>query len=152
MLRKGRFVSTVLILSNESTHAVHSHVIRPALKSLLFECNLSEDTFTIFEIQTWLSDFIMGITCLRNWTAWPVWAEVPVTLGIKPCLYFSRRLSTTVAYRFFAGESDYGRHCQLSSKCAQILYKYKQSPDRTTKWSIHGIQIQMRIQIRIQIP
>ena len=27
----------------------------------------------------------------------------------------------------------------------------KQSPDRTTKWSIHGIQIQMQIRIRIQI-
>ena len=38
---------------------------------------------------------------------------------------------------------------QLSSKCAQVLGKYKQSPDRTAKWSIHGIQIQIRIQISL---
>ena len=43
----------------------------------------NENTYTIFEIQTWLPDFIMGITRLRNWTAWSVWAEEPVTLGIR---------------------------------------------------------------------
>ena len=70
---------------------------------------------------------------------------------LKPGLYSSRRLSATVAYSFVARADDYWRHRQLSSKCAQILWKYKQSPDRTAKWSIHGIQIQMRIQARIQI-
>ena len=51
--------------------------------TLLAHYWILEDTFTIFEIQTWLPDFIMGMARLRIWTAWPVWAEVPVTLGIK---------------------------------------------------------------------
>ena len=69
---------------------------------------------------------------------------------LKPGLYFNRRLPATVAYSFVARAEDYGRHRQLSSKCTRILCKHKQSPDRMTKWSIHGIQIQMRIQIRMQ--
>ena len=70
---------------------------------------------------------------------------------LKPGLYFSRRLSTAVAYSFVARAGDHGRHRQLSFKCARAFKKYKQSPDRTTKWSIHGIQIQMQIRVRIQI-
>ena len=70
---------------------------------------------------------------------------------VKPGLYFSRQLSAAVTYSFVARAGDHGRHRQLSFKCAQALRKYKQSSDRTTKWSIQGIQIQMQIRIRIQI-
>ena len=70
---------------------------------------------------------------------------------VKPGLYFSRRLSAAVAYSFVARAGDHGRHRQLSFKCARALKKYKQSLDRTTKWSIYGIQMQMQIRIRIQI-
>ena len=70
---------------------------------------------------------------------------------LKPDLYFSRRLSAAVAYSFVARAGNYGRHRQLLSKFDRALHKYKKSPERTTKWSIHGIQIQMRIQMRIQI-
>ena len=38
-----------------------------------------------------------------------------------------------------------------TTKAVAFGDRYKQSPDRTTKWSIHGIQIQMQIRIRIQI-
>ena len=79
-------------------------------------------------------------------------ASVRTGGDVKPGLYFSRRLSAAVAYSFVARAGDHGRHRQLSFKCARALRKYKQSPDRTTKWSIHGIQIQMQIRIRIQIP
>ena len=75
----------------------------------------------------------------------------PGDICIKPGLYFSRRLSAAVAYSFVARAGYHGRHRQLSFKCARPLRKYKQSPDRTTKWSIHGIQIEMQIRIRIQI-
>ena len=86
------------------------------------------------------------------------WKKVikPINIAIsgstvKPGLYFSRRLSAAVAYSFVARAGNHGRHRQLSFKCTRALRKYKQSPDRTTKWSIHGIQIQMQIRIRIQI-
>ena len=69
----------------------------------------------------------------------------------RPGLHFNRRMSVAVAYSFYAGTDDYMRHRQFSSKCNWAFHKYKKSPDRTAKWSIHGIQIQMRIQIRIQI-
>ena len=69
----------------------------------------------------------------------------------KPGLYFSHQLSAAVAYSFVARAGDYVRHRQSSFKCARALRKYKQSPNRTTKWSIHGIKIQMRIQMRIQV-
>ena len=35
-----------------------------------------EDTFTIFEIQSWLPDFIIGLNRFKKLTAWPVWKEV----------------------------------------------------------------------------
>ena len=43
----------------------------------------SEDTFSIFEIKAWLSDFIMSMTRLWNLIAWPVWGEGPVIVAIK---------------------------------------------------------------------
>ena len=69
-IRADQSLSPSITLDHDGTHSV---------------CNrkLVEDTFTIFEIQTWLPDFIMGITCLRNWTAWSIWAEEPVTFGNK---------------------------------------------------------------------
>ena len=40
-----------------------------------------EDTFTVFEIYTWLPDFIMGMNPFRNWTAWTVWVEATCHIG-----------------------------------------------------------------------
>ena len=40
-----------------------------------------EDTFTTFEIQTWLPDVILGINPFRIFCAWLVWAEVTYHLG-----------------------------------------------------------------------
>ena len=74
-----------------------------------------------------------------------------VLLHVKLGLYSSRRLSVAVAYSFVTRAGDHGCHRQLSSKGARVLCKYKQSPNRTAKWSIRGIQIQIRIQIQIQI-
>ena len=68
---------------------------------------------------------------------------------LEPGLYSSRRLSAAVPYSFVVRAGDYGRYRKWS-KCAQVLCKFKQSPDRTAKWSVHGIEIQMQIQIRIQ--
>ena len=70
---------------------------------------------------------------------------------LEPGLYSSRRLSAAVPYSFVVRAGDYGRYRKSSSKCVQVLCKFKQSPDRTAKWSVHGIEIQMQIQIRIQI-
>ena len=43
----------------------------------------SEDTFTTYEIQTWLPDIILGMDRFRNLTAWPVWVEVTGYIGNK---------------------------------------------------------------------
>ena len=45
------------------------------------QVDLDEDTFTTFEIQTWLPDFIWRINSFRVFCAWPVWAEVTCYLG-----------------------------------------------------------------------
>ena len=42
-----------------------------------------EDTFTTYEIQTWLADIILGMDRFRNLTAWPVWVEVTGYIGNK---------------------------------------------------------------------
>ena len=42
-----------------------------------------EDTFTVFELPTWLPDFIMGMNQFSNLTAWPIWAEVTCYTGNK---------------------------------------------------------------------
>ena len=35
-----------------------------------------EDTFTTFEIQIWLPDFILGMNSIRIFCGWPIWADV----------------------------------------------------------------------------
>ena len=44
---------------------------------------MMEDTFTTYEIQTWLPDIILGMDRFRNLTAWPVWVEVTGYIGNK---------------------------------------------------------------------
>ena len=46
-------------------------------------CCRYEDTFTTYEIQTWLPDIILGMDRFRNLTAWPVWVEVTGYIGNK---------------------------------------------------------------------
>ena len=41
----------------------------------------TEHTFTTFEIQIWLPDFILGTNPLRTSCTWPIWAEVTRYLG-----------------------------------------------------------------------
>ena len=42
---------------------------------------LYKDTFTTFELQTWLPAFILGINSFRIFCAWAVWAEVTNHFG-----------------------------------------------------------------------
>ena len=46
-----------------------------------------EDIYTIFQIQIWLPDFIMGIDEFMNLTARSVWAEIPCYVGNKTIIY-----------------------------------------------------------------
>ena len=47
-----------------------------------------EDTFTTFEIQTWLPDFILRINPFRIFCAWSVWAEVTNYHGNNTVIFF----------------------------------------------------------------
>ena len=53
----------------------------PAVTDLIRRTQGKEDTFTTFEKQTWLPDFILGINPFRICCAWPVWAAVSYHLG-----------------------------------------------------------------------
>ena len=71
----------IWILNNMVYHNSHccfaifaEKVIISTSSFLLF--TFHEDTFTIFEIQTWLPDFILGISPFRIFCACPIWAEV----------------------------------------------------------------------------
>ena len=69
-------------------------------------------------------------------------------LGGLTTVVASGRAVNRLSERWMLKATSCGRNCP---GCDQALHKYKQSPDRTTKWSIHGIQIQMQNRIRIQI-
>ena len=43
---------------------------------LEFVQGFGEDTFAVFEIQTWLPDFIMGIGPFGIFVAWPIGEEI----------------------------------------------------------------------------
>ena len=58
-----------------------------------------EDTFTAFEMQTWLPDFIMGINPFGVFCAWPFWAEEIGYLGnntLISSLSIDRQLYTQI--------------------------------------------------------
>ena len=59
-----------------------------------FEC-----TFTTLEIQIWLPDFILGISSVRIFCAWPIWAEVTSYLGndtVVSSLIIDRQLNIRI--------------------------------------------------------
>ena len=82
------------------TDPMHSARNIPAIMQVIFWKCYGEDTFTTFEIPTWLPDFILGINPFRIFCAWSIWADVTYYLGNNAAissLSFDRHLSIQIS-------------------------------------------------------
>ena len=71
-----------LLYHYRQSKAVRLHLI---MKIVILFWSIIEDTFTTFEIQTWLPDFIVGINPFQKVCVWRIWA------GVKEVTYYFGR-------------------------------------------------------------